>query len=111
MVDDTEARLRAEIEDLKRKLAEQQRQLAARRIRPAPPAAPSRRSLWLLALILAVLIVVGFLKGYIPHRRNESDAGGRSRYRIQGVAHGYRRRASNGPPPAVRWFFPATFKP
>src|ERR1019366_9809141 len=66
VADDPEAPLRAEIEDLKRK-------------RPQPaappsatPAAPSRRALWLLALVLAVLIVIGFLKGYIPHRRNEA---------------------------------------
>jgi RND family efflux transporter MFP subunit len=70
VADDTEARLRAEIEDLKRKLAEQQE--------PAPhaaattPAPPSRRALWLLALILVVLIVIGFLKGYLPHERNEA---------------------------------------
>src|SRR5580700_4631547 len=62
---ETEARLRAEIEDLKRKLGEQQHAAAT-------PAPPSRRGLWLLALALAVLIVVGFLKGYIPHQRNEA---------------------------------------
>ena len=66
VTDDTEARLRAEIEDLRRKLAAQH---------PAPglttPPPPSRRSLWILALVLVCLIVVGFLKGYIPHRRNE----------------------------------------
>lgn len=71
VVDDTEARLRTEIEDLRRKLVEQQRQIDSSAHPPAPPVAPSRRSLWLLALILAALIVVGFLKGYIPHRRNE----------------------------------------
>jgi len=70
VADNTEARLRAEIEDLKRKLEEQQGQVP--HAAPAPPAAPSRRALWLLALILAVLIVIGFLKGYIPHRRNEA---------------------------------------
>ncbi|HXM43075.1 MAG TPA: efflux RND transporter periplasmic adaptor subunit [Bryobacteraceae bacterium] len=66
VAEDTEARLRAEIEDLKRELAQ----------RAAPgsgaPAPPSRRGLWLLALVLVVLIVIGFLKGYIPHRRNEA---------------------------------------
>jgi RND family efflux transporter MFP subunit len=68
VAEDTEARLRAEIEDLKRKLAERQHAPPAS---TAPPA-PSRRGLWLLALVLAVLIVIAFLKGYIPHRRNEA---------------------------------------
>ena len=74
MADDTEARLRAEIEDLKRKVEEQQRQIhhAAPASASATPAAPSRRALWLLALVLAVLIVIGFLKGYLPHERNEA---------------------------------------
>ena len=67
VAEDTEARLRAEIEDLKRKLGQQH---AAPGL--TTPPAPSRRALWLLALVLAVLIVIGFLKGYIPHRRNEA---------------------------------------
>ena len=66
MADDTEAQLRAEIEDLKRKLAEH---AAPESETPAPP---SRRGLWLLALVAAILIVIGFLKGYLPHRRNEA---------------------------------------
>jgi len=71
VADDTEARLRAEIEDLKRKVEEQQRLIQHAVPASVTPPAPSRRTLWLLALVLAVLIVVGFLKGYIPHRRNE----------------------------------------
>jgi len=67
VAEDTEARLRAEIEDLKRKLAQQHAPPAS-----VTPPAPSRRALWLLALVLAVLIAIGFLKGYIPHRRNEA---------------------------------------
>jgi len=69
--DSTEARLRAEIEDLKRQLAEQQQQPAHGADTLSPPP-PSRRSLWLLALVLAVLILVAFFKGYIPHQRNEA---------------------------------------
>jgi RND family efflux transporter MFP subunit len=76
VADDTEARLRAEIEDLKRKVEEQQQQMQHAPPGPAAhaatPAPPSRRGLWLLALVLAILIVIGFLKGYIPHRRNEA---------------------------------------
>jgi len=67
--DDTEARLRAEIEDLKRKLAEQQTPVEP--VASTRPAAPSRRGLWLIALVLAVLVVAGFLKGYVPRQRNE----------------------------------------
>ena len=66
VAEDTEARLRAEIEDLKRKLA----QHSAPASTTPPP--PSRRTLWILALVPVVLIVVGFLKGYIPHQRNEA---------------------------------------
>jgi ferric-dicitrate binding protein FerR (iron transport regulator) len=76
VADDTEARLRAEIEDLKRKVEEQQQRMQHAPPGPAAhaatPAPPSRRALWLLALVLAILIVIGFLKGYIPHRRNEA---------------------------------------
>ena len=71
VVDETEARLRAEIETLKRKLAEQQR------FEPASPedrapVPPSRRTLWLMALVLTALIVTGFVTGYIPHHRREA---------------------------------------
>jgi len=66
VAEDTEARLRAEIEDLKRQLAQHAAPAAA------APAPPSRRALWILALVLAILIVIAFLKGYIPHQRNEA---------------------------------------
>jgi len=69
---DTEARLRAEIEDLKRKVAAQDRLLQHGGRDPIVPPPPSRRSLWLLGLVFAVLVVAAFFKGYIPHRRNEA---------------------------------------
>ncbi len=68
VIDDTEVRLRAEIEDLKRRLELQQhaqgRQHASKR--------PSRGALWTIALLAAVLIVVAFFTGYIPHQRREA---------------------------------------
>jgi len=67
VADDTEARLRAEIETLKRKLEAQQHQQSPPEDHAA--AAPSRRTLWLMALVLLILIVAGFVTGYIPHRR------------------------------------------
>ncbi len=72
VADQTEEGLRAEIADLKLKVAEQQRLLQHAAPASAAPAPPSRRSLWLMALLLAVVIVVAFFKGYIPHRRNEA---------------------------------------
>jgi RND family efflux transporter MFP subunit len=64
VMDDTETRLRAEIEDLKRRLDQQQKQPAAAR--------PSKGSLWTIAVIAAILIVVAFFTGYIPHQRREA---------------------------------------
>jgi RND family efflux transporter MFP subunit len=62
VIDDTEARLRAEIEDLKRRLNQQQH----------TPTRPSKGALWTIALLAAVLIVVAFFTGYIPHQRREA---------------------------------------
>lgn len=70
MADGTEARLRAEIEELKRELEAQRRQ--QRTSSEGQPTPPSRRTLWLLALVLLALIVVGFVKGYIPQRKREA---------------------------------------
>src|ERR1035441_1386582 len=94
VADDTEARLRAEIEDLKRKLTQHAAPASA------TPAAPSRRALWLLALLLAILIVIGFLKGYIPHRRNEAtlaaEAGTASKELPTVTVVGVERSATTG---------------
>jgi RND family efflux transporter MFP subunit len=72
VADDTESRLRAEIEDLKRKVDEQQKLLRHGAHDAAAPHPPSRRSLWLIALLLAVLIVAAFFKGYLPRHQNEA---------------------------------------
>src|SRR3984893_4364600 len=63
VMDDTEARLRAEIEDLKRRLQQQEKHA---------PTGPSKGALWTIALLGAVLIVSAFLTGYIPHQRREA---------------------------------------
>ena len=68
VIDDTEVRLRAEIEDLKRRL---ELQLHAQPRQHAPKR-PSRGALWTIALLAAVLIVVAFFTGYIPHQRREA---------------------------------------
>ena len=64
VMDNTEAQLRAEIEDLKRRLQQQEQQHA--------PTGPSKASLWTIALLGAVLVVIAFLAGYIPHQRREA---------------------------------------
>jgi RND family efflux transporter MFP subunit len=68
-VNTTEDRLRAEIENLRRQL-EEQKQLPASGAQPNRH--PSAVSLILIALLLAVLIVVGFFVGYLPRQRREA---------------------------------------
>lgn len=68
-VNATEDRLRSEIADLKRKL-EEQKQLSRPDGQLAPR--PSTLALALIALLLAVLVVVGFFVGYLPRQRREA---------------------------------------
>jgi RND family efflux transporter MFP subunit len=55
----TETRLRAEIDELKRRLDSQERH-------------PSRSTLWLLAFLALAGVVGAFLYGYIPHLRRQT---------------------------------------
>jgi RND family efflux transporter MFP subunit len=68
-VNATEDRLKSEITDLKRQLEEQKKH-------GHPGAQPNRRpatlTLVAIALLLAVLIVVGFFVGYLPRQRREA---------------------------------------
>src|ERR1035441_861314 len=68
-VNATEDRLRTEIENLKRQL-EEQKHLRASGVQPNRR--PSAVSLIVIALLLAVLIVVGFFVGYLPRQRREA---------------------------------------
>jgi RND family efflux transporter MFP subunit len=68
-VNTTEDRLRSEIDDLKRQL-EEEKHLHASGVQSNRR--PSAVSLILIALLLAVLIVVGFFVGYLPRQRREA---------------------------------------
>jgi RND family efflux transporter MFP subunit len=70
-VETTEERLRKENEDLKRQLLEHQR--------PAHPSRhstrlrhPSALTIWAIALVVTVAIVVAFFAGYIPLRKRDA---------------------------------------
>jgi RND family efflux transporter MFP subunit len=63
-----EERLRAEVEDLKRQLEEQKKFLESG---AHPRKRPSAGTLLLMALVIVVLVVVGFLTGYLPRQRRE----------------------------------------
>ena len=75
-VNATEDRLRSEIESLKRQLEEQKGLHAAG---ARTNRRPSAVSLILIALLLAVLIVVGFFVGYLPRQRREAVLAAESR--------------------------------
>jgi multidrug efflux pump subunit AcrA (membrane-fusion protein) len=62
----TEERLRAEIEDLKRQLEQQQSQL-----HHAAPPPPSRTTLGALSLVGLIAVVAAFFAGYVPHQKRE----------------------------------------
>ncbi len=68
-VNATEDRLRSEIESLKRQLEEQKSVHAAG---AQPQRRPSTVSLVTIALLLAMLIVVGFFVGYLPRQKREA---------------------------------------
>jgi RND family efflux transporter MFP subunit len=68
-VNTTEDQLRTEIENLKGQLEEQKHSHASG---AQPNRRPSAVSLILIALLLAVLIVVGFFVGYLPRQRREA---------------------------------------
>jgi len=68
-VNTSESRLKAEIEELKRQL-EEQKKLAHAALHQNRR--PSTLSLILIALLLAVMIVVGFFAGYLPRQKREA---------------------------------------
>jgi RND family efflux transporter MFP subunit len=65
----TEGRLRAEIDELKRRLEEQKTLLAGRQRKRT---GPSAGTLVVIGLLLAGLIVAGLFAGYLPRQRREA---------------------------------------
>jgi RND family efflux transporter MFP subunit len=68
--DANEAQLRAEIEELKRRLATQERDRPGHghhRKRPAPS------TLFMLALLIIVVVAAAFFTGYLPHLKRQTE--------------------------------------
>lgn len=82
-IESTELQLRAEIEDLRRRLEEQ------RRVQPggAPgsKSAPGARTLWFLGLLIVALIVAGFFAGYLPRQRRQQVLAAEANEEIQSL--------------------------
>jgi RND family efflux transporter MFP subunit len=78
-----EARLRAEIADLKRQLDEQ-RKLALEASK-LDAVAPSRGRLWTVFLLGAVVIAIAFFLGYLPRRQREAVLASETRTEIQAL--------------------------
>jgi len=66
MGEDTEARLRAEISELRRRLEQQHPHAAHEKKRP------SSRVLWSLALVAIAAVVVAFFGGYLPQSQRQT---------------------------------------
>ena len=72
LTETTEERLRREIDDLKRQLREQKSPGSSHVGLTAKPWQPSSTTLWSICLGVIVLIVIGFLAGYIPLQRRQN---------------------------------------
>jgi len=78
-VNNTEERLRSEIEELKRQLEEQKKLIATRH---GEAKRPSGATLVTLALVTIVLMVAGFFLGYLPRQRREQVLAAESRAEV-----------------------------
>jgi RND family efflux transporter MFP subunit len=80
--DNTEERLRSEIEDLKRQLEEQKKLIAGSH---AQPKGPSGATLAMIALLMIVLIVAGFFLGYLPRQKREEVLAAEAKAEVQSL--------------------------
>jgi RND family efflux transporter MFP subunit len=81
-VNNTEERLRSEIEELKRQLAEQKKLIAGGH---AQPKGPSGKTLLTLAVLTIGLLVAGFFLGYLPRQRREAVLAAESKAEVQSL--------------------------
>src|SRR5215471_4768576 len=81
-INTSEERLRAEVEELKRQLAEQKRLHEAG---AHPRKGPSTGTLLLIAMAILAMIVVGFFAGYLPRQKREEVLAAESQENIRSL--------------------------
>jgi RND family efflux transporter MFP subunit len=80
--DNTEERLRSEIEELKRQLEEQKKLIAGSHPQPK---GPSGATLAMIALLMIVLVVAGFFLGYLPRQKREEVLAAEAKAEVQSL--------------------------
>lgn len=68
-----EEKLRQEIDALRRELEEERKRNGKTEHDEHKPKRPKPRTLWLLALAVLAIVVIGFFVGWLPHYRNEKQ--------------------------------------
>jgi multidrug efflux pump subunit AcrA (membrane-fusion protein) len=74
LLDETaEVKLRHEVESLRRQLEQERERNRSKEKDKHTPKRPRKRTLWIIGLVLAAILVIAFFAGYLPHRAREKQ--------------------------------------